>query len=159
MERISCCLNHFGVVEIPDVQKNRHLKTGQSAIELKRDTNLSIVLASLGCLDACHLDLKFFHLPARGLWLHRSLLTKHATEFRPARPHTMSTRNKATNVEALPSRSCATAKSCGPITIIILRSRTTLRSERSPPWSAGGARDDHPSTSSHGLEHVVPPQA
>src|SRR5690349_24349624 len=65
MECISCCLNHFRVIELLDAQTNRHLKSGRSAIELKRDTNLSFLLVSPCCLDACYLDPKFVHLPAR----------------------------------------------------------------------------------------------
>jgi hypothetical protein len=61
MECTSCRLNNFRVIEVFDAQKDRHLKTGRSVIELKHDANLSFLLASPGSLDACHLDLKFVH--------------------------------------------------------------------------------------------------
>jgi hypothetical protein len=37
----SCCLNHFCVIEVPDAQTYRHLKTARRTIDLKRHTNLS----------------------------------------------------------------------------------------------------------------------
>jgi len=54
-------LDHFGVVEVPDAQKDRDLKTYGRAVDPKRDTNLRILLASRSYLDACHCDLKFAH--------------------------------------------------------------------------------------------------
>ena len=58
---ISCRSDHFGVVEVPDTQKDRDLETYGRTIDLKCDTNLLILLASRIYLDACHCDLKFAH--------------------------------------------------------------------------------------------------
>jgi hypothetical protein len=60
-------LNHFGVIEVPDAQKYRDLKTARRTIDLKGHTNLSSLLASSGCLDACHFNLKFAHRLTQGL--------------------------------------------------------------------------------------------
>jgi hypothetical protein len=46
MEGISCRSHHFGVVEVPDTQKDRDLKTYGRTIHLKCDTNLLILLAA-----------------------------------------------------------------------------------------------------------------
>jgi hypothetical protein len=62
-------LDHFGVVEVPDVQKDRDQKTYGRTVDLKCDTNLLIPLASRIDLDACHCDLKFAHPVARGPWV------------------------------------------------------------------------------------------
>src|ERR1700736_5240424 len=64
MEGTSCRLNNFRVIEVFNAQKDRHLKTGRSVIELKHDANLSFLLASPASLDACHLDFKSVHQPA-----------------------------------------------------------------------------------------------
>jgi hypothetical protein len=61
MKGISCRSDHFGVVEVPDTQKDRDLETYGRTIHLKCDTNLLILLASRIYLDACHCDLKFAH--------------------------------------------------------------------------------------------------
>jgi len=61
MKGISCCSEHFSVVEVPDAQKDRDLETYGRTIHLKCDTNLLILLASRIYLDACHCDLKFAH--------------------------------------------------------------------------------------------------
>jgi hypothetical protein len=79
MQCISCCFNHFRVIEVLDAQKNRHLKTSQSAIELKRDANLSVLLASPGSLDACYLDPKFVHLTTMARFA--TLLEKQTRKF------------------------------------------------------------------------------
>ena len=42
MQGTSCRLHHFGVVEVPDTQKNRHLETDGRMVDLKRDPNLRI---------------------------------------------------------------------------------------------------------------------
>jgi len=83
MECISCCFNHFRVIEVLDAQKNRHLKTSQSAIELKRDANLSVLLASPDSLDACYLDPKFVHLTTMARFA--TLLEKQTRKFGPNR--------------------------------------------------------------------------
>jgi hypothetical protein len=62
-------LDHFGVVEVPDVQKDRDQKTYGRTVDLKCNTNLLIPLASRIDLDACHCDLKFAHPVARGPWV------------------------------------------------------------------------------------------
>jgi hypothetical protein len=54
-------LDHFGVVEVPDAQKDRNLETYGRTIDPKRDTNLRILLPSRIYLDSCHCDLKFAH--------------------------------------------------------------------------------------------------
>ncbi len=61
MEGTACRLNHFGVIVVADAQNYRNLKTGRPAIDLKRDTNLSILPASAGRLDPRHFDLEFTH--------------------------------------------------------------------------------------------------
>jgi hypothetical protein len=61
-------LDHFGVVEVPDVHKDRDLETYGRTVDLKCDTNLLIPLASRIDLDACHCDLKFAHPVARAPW-------------------------------------------------------------------------------------------
>jgi len=61
MEGTSSCLDHFGVVEVLDVQKDRELETDGRTVNLKRDPNLRILLASRSDLDACYCDLKFAH--------------------------------------------------------------------------------------------------
>ena len=53
--------NHFSIVVVADVQKDRHAKINRPAVDLKRDANLRIRLAATGPLDACHLDLEFAH--------------------------------------------------------------------------------------------------
>jgi hypothetical protein len=58
-------LDHFGVVEVPDVQKDRDLETYGRTVDLKCDTNLLIPLASRIDLDACHCDLNLF-IPSLG---------------------------------------------------------------------------------------------
>jgi hypothetical protein len=58
-------LDHFGVVEVPDAQKDRDLETYGCTVDLKRDTNLRILLASRIYLDACDCDLKFAHPVSR----------------------------------------------------------------------------------------------
>jgi hypothetical protein len=54
-------LDHFGVVEVPDAQKDRNLETYRCTVDQKRDTNLRILLASRIYLDARDCDLKFAH--------------------------------------------------------------------------------------------------
>jgi hypothetical protein len=73
MEGISCRSDHFGVVEVPDTQKDRDLKTYGRTIHLKCDTNLLILLASCIYLDACHCDLKFAHFVTRIRETHAGL--------------------------------------------------------------------------------------
>jgi hypothetical protein len=51
MEGTSSCLDHFGVVEILDVQKDWELETDGRTVNLKRDANLRILLASRSDLD------------------------------------------------------------------------------------------------------------
>src|ERR1700757_1810897 len=61
MSDVGHFLDHFGVVEVPDAQKDRDLETYGCTVDPKRDTNLRILLASRIYLDACHCDLKFAH--------------------------------------------------------------------------------------------------
>lgn len=61
MQGTACRLHHFGVVEVPDAQKNRHLETDGRMVDLKRDPNLRILPAVRSCLDASHRDLVFAH--------------------------------------------------------------------------------------------------
>jgi hypothetical protein len=51
-------LDHFGIVEVLDAQKDWELETDGRTIDLKRDANLRILLAARRELDACHCDLK-----------------------------------------------------------------------------------------------------
>jgi hypothetical protein len=53
---VSCRSDHFGVVEVPDTQKDRDQETYGRTIDLKCDTNLLILLISRIYLDACHCD-------------------------------------------------------------------------------------------------------
>jgi hypothetical protein len=61
MESISRCLNHFGIIELLDAQRYRDLKIDRPSVNLKRDANLSIPVASPGGLDARHFDFEFCH--------------------------------------------------------------------------------------------------
>jgi hypothetical protein len=61
MQRAARSLDHFGVVEVLDAQKNRELETEGRTVHLKRYADLGIVLASRRDLDACHRDLEFAH--------------------------------------------------------------------------------------------------
>ena len=70
MQGASCCLNHFGVIEVADAQDDRNLKAGRSAIDLKRDANL---LAPAGRFDPGHFDIEFAHRLARLVDLRRVL--------------------------------------------------------------------------------------
>jgi hypothetical protein len=54
-------LNHFGIIEVLDAQRYRDLKIDGPSVDLKRDANLSIPVASPGGLDARHFDLEFCH--------------------------------------------------------------------------------------------------
>jgi hypothetical protein len=58
-------LNHFGIIEVLDAQRYRDLKIDGPSVDLKRDANLSTLLASPDCLDACHFDLEFAHCHTR----------------------------------------------------------------------------------------------
>jgi hypothetical protein len=58
-------LNHFGIIEVLDAQSYRNLKIDGPSVNLKRDANLSIPLASPSGLDARHFDLEFAHGPTR----------------------------------------------------------------------------------------------
>lgn len=64
VQAASCCLDHFGIVEVPDVQKDGHLETCGRAFDLKRDTNLR---AAASQLDACHRDLELAHSTTRSV--------------------------------------------------------------------------------------------
>jgi len=61
MESTAGSLDHFGVVEVSDAEKNRELETYRRTVHLKRYTNLRILLASRSDLDACQRDLEFAH--------------------------------------------------------------------------------------------------
>jgi hypothetical protein len=54
-------LNHFGIIEVLDAQRYRDLKIDGPSVNLERDANLSMLLASPGDLDARHFDLEFAH--------------------------------------------------------------------------------------------------
>jgi hypothetical protein len=63
--------NHFGIIEVLDAQMYRDLKMNGTSVKLKRDANVSTLLASPGRLYACHFDLELAHGltrigPARG---------------------------------------------------------------------------------------------
>jgi hypothetical protein len=61
MQSTSCCLNHFGIVKVPDTQKYRHLESDPPAVDLKGDTNLRIPFGSCDRFDASHFDFEFAH--------------------------------------------------------------------------------------------------
>jgi hypothetical protein len=54
-------LKHFGIVEVPDAHKYRHLESGRPAVDLKGDTNLRILFGSCDCFDAGDFDVEFAH--------------------------------------------------------------------------------------------------
>jgi hypothetical protein len=71
MEGTACSLDHFGIVEVLDAQKNREPETYGRTVHLKRYTNLRILLAARNDLDACHRDLEFAHpMPRSSVWCY-----------------------------------------------------------------------------------------